>query len=123
MPAKHQPALRRLQSAQRVDDRHPQALPDHGTYRGSTGGLDDRAAVHPRRTEVLVQALAVSVEAGQVDEIDLVKIAQLQLGPGLQRVPVRQHAYHVGAEQQFTVGATRYLLDLGQAQVMLLGHQ
>ncbi|MNH13539.1 hypothetical protein D3C79_731140 [compost metagenome] len=72
---------------------------------------------------MLVQALPVGVQAGQVDEVDLVEIAQLQLGPGLQRVPVGQHAHHVGAEQQFAVGATRYLFYLGQAQVMLLGNQ
>jgi hypothetical protein len=72
---------------------------------------------------VLVQALAVGVQAGQVDEIDLVKIAQLQLGLGLQRVMLGQHAHHVGAEQQFTISAARYLLDLGQAKVMLLGNQ
>ncbi|MNC61469.1 hypothetical protein D3C75_1114110 [compost metagenome] len=98
-------------------------MPDHGAHRSGTGGLDDRAAVNPGRTKVLIQTLAVGIQAGQVDEIDLMEITQLQFSLHLQRVMLGQHAHHVGTEQQFTIRAARYLFDFSQAKVMLLGNQ
>ncbi|KAF1067434.1 MAG: hypothetical protein GAK45_01658 [Pseudomonas citronellolis] len=109
-----------IQGGERVDDRYAEALADHGAHRGHAVGFDHGAALDPGGVEGCIDLLPVAVHAGQVDEGLALEVLHTQAASLQQRMPAGQHAAHVGAQQQFTVGTRRRVGVFQQAEVEAL---